>query len=784
MTALHERWRDGLEAEALTVDVPLDDAAPVRVMRRARRRHRRNQGSAALACVALLAGSGLAWKANQGGPAKPTKLVVADEGPADPIDDSRLTTSPAYDGGTGLQVDPATLPPVNLVPSSLAWSARDVAYGKGVGGQWFGPSRPGSAGLVTVSTLPGVRADDGARAIYTSADGITWAKGGELTGRHWFGDMTATARGLVAVGTAAATAKIKLSPGGAGTGDAVVAVSTDQGHTFRDIVLPLDLRGVKALADAGRLPMSVGVVVAKIAVGAAGTLVAVQASAMPDGDFRSLVPVGIDTSNGATFGPDGVTILKYAGYPRLVVDRVVPWSELGVDPAVGALVGGGGLHLFQSTDGETFVEVPAPAGTAGLQQLVATPSGFALVAQAGQGLLAKPGQGQAATVWITDDARTWTPTEPLPFDVNYGMPPSIGWMGGRLVAAGTYHGWPAVAVADGSAWRLTPLGNGVAPAGSSVALNQVAIGEGGVAFALDAFVDPVAGLVSHAGGLTLRVDGQARGIAVIEDATGRELARFADVYNPDTTGVLKPVYDPSSPSRGGPVPTVPASTIVGPGVAGTAPPGASTTTGPRPPPNVYTVRAGDVWVAIAQRFAVTPEALAAANPGHDPNTLQVGDRLVVPAPNAGPVDPTATTTTILGLADAQLAQRDKMNASDNAGPGGAAGLQVLDPATGAVRATFDLAELRGRFERAMTGAGGRAAHTALLLTSTDTVGWSLVDLAALAGAPVEMVTGLFSTDAGLVVTVATTEADPAAPPPSDAGAGPIKRQRALVGVRS
>ena len=88
MTALHERWRDGLEAEALTVDVPLDDAAPVRVMRRARRRHRRNQGSAALACVALLAGSGLAWKANQGGPAKPTKLVVADEGPADPIDDA------------------------------------------------------------------------------------------------------------------------------------------------------------------------------------------------------------------------------------------------------------------------------------------------------------------------------------------------------------------------------------------------------------------------------------------------------------------------------------------------------------------------------------------------------------------------------------------------------------------------------------------------------------------------------------------------------------------------
>ena len=30
MTALHERWRAGLEAEALTIDVPLDDAAPAR----------------------------------------------------------------------------------------------------------------------------------------------------------------------------------------------------------------------------------------------------------------------------------------------------------------------------------------------------------------------------------------------------------------------------------------------------------------------------------------------------------------------------------------------------------------------------------------------------------------------------------------------------------------------------------------------------------------------------------------------------------------------------------
>lgn len=46
--------------------------------------------------------------------------------------------------------------------------------------------------------------------------------------------------------------------------------------------------------------------------------------------------------------------------------------------------------------------------------------------------------------------------------------------------------------------------------------------------------------------------------------------------------------------------------------------------------DVYTVQPGDTFYAIARRYGTDPEAVIAANPGADPQSLQVGRRIVVP----------------------------------------------------------------------------------------------------------------------------------------------------------
>jgi LysM repeat protein len=62
---------------------------------------------------------------------------------------------------------------------------------------------------------------------------------------------------------------------------------------------------------------------------------------------------------------------------------------------------------------------------------------------------------------------------------------------------------------------------------------------------------------------------------------------------------------------------------------------------------VYVIKPGDTFYAIAQRFGVTVAAIAAANPGVDPNRLQVGQQICVPGGGPGPgVCPGGTSYTI------------------------------------------------------------------------------------------------------------------------------------------
>jgi len=88
--------------------------------------------------------------------------------------------------------------------------------------------------------------------------------------------------------------------------------------------------------------------------------------------------------------------------------------------------------------------------------------------------------------------------------------------------------------------------------------------------------------------------------------------------------------------------TLPAAPVT---TASTAP---LTTTSTRPAgePLVYTVQEGDTLGVIAQNFNTTVELLVEVNNITDPNTLQVGDELIIPAP--GTTGSSTTSTTVGG----------------------------------------------------------------------------------------------------------------------------------------
>ncbi len=56
------------------------------------------------------------------------------------------------------------------------------------------------------------------------------------------------------------------------------------------------------------------------------------------------------------------------------------------------------------------------------------------------------------------------------------------------------------------------------------------------------------------------------------------------------------------------------------------------TTGPCPGGYIYTIKPGDTVYSISRRAGIAPQALVAANPGLDPDRLQIGQEVCVPAP--------------------------------------------------------------------------------------------------------------------------------------------------------
>lgn len=84
--------------------------------------------------------------------------------------------------------------------------------------------------------------------------------------------------------------------------------------------------------------------------------------------------------------------------------------------------------------------------------------------------------------------------------------------------------------------------------------------------------------------------------------------------------------------EGGGTATVPAGTATS--TAATATPLPPTATAVPSNPATYTVQQGEWIYAIARKFNVDPNALLAANPGVDPNHIEPGQVLNIPAPGS------------------------------------------------------------------------------------------------------------------------------------------------------
>jgi LysM repeat protein len=151
---------------------------------------------------------------------------------------------------------------------------------------------------------------------------------------------------------------------------------------------------------------------------------------------------------------------------------------------------------------------------------------------------------------------------------------------------------------------------------------------------------------------------QSGGATTYTVKSGDTLAAIADRFGVslDDLRAANPDLDPASLSVGDSVrlpalpDDLPPPTATAPAAEPTATVDAIPTEPPAPEPTAtpeisptpsslgqsYVVQSGDIPVAIAERFGITVEALIAANPGINPNNLQVGQVLVIPSPEPPP----------------------------------------------------------------------------------------------------------------------------------------------------
>jgi hypothetical protein len=345
----------------------------------------------------------------------------------------------------------------------LTWSAVDVTDGLAWGRDAVDA---GHGSLFSLSTAPGpVNPTDVATkaVLYQSSDGRSWTTAG-LPDDLSASALAASSGSLYAVGTA---------PGGGGSIDLVVASSNDGAHTWSEARLPQPAADVKA-----RFPNEVQILAPVITSGPHGVVAAVTVVAMPD--LAPLLPADAQTSGwqmNATgvdvFAPEpgcdpakGIASSSSESSPpstasastigacaskQPTVAKSYTWDELGIDPALRQLVGGQ-VHLYTSSDGGSFEEIPNPGIDGGYTaDLIAGRDSYRLLVSGAFNGAIQP--------YSSPDGVTWTKSGST-FD---------GW----IAASGTLAGNPVVVLDSVNGPEIlsaTPDGGWTAPAGLSAAL--------------------------------------------------------------------------------------------------------------------------------------------------------------------------------------------------------------------------------------------------------------------------------------------------------------------------
>jgi hypothetical protein len=569
---------DRLRRQATAVDI--GDTPMATVVRRGRHRSDRRKVAIGVAAVATLSGTAIGTIQLLSDPTPPRFLASTDSDPSDETPNGTVAVSAPDDD----------LAPVTRIPSNLVWNVVEPGSTEALGSViWDNTALAGQKPpYLAWSSAPGKSANEEfIPTLYRSDDGVHW----QPAGGESFTQPDISMRGvgsrngrMFAFGTAAATAAI---PNGGG-GEVVVDVSDDQGASWRDITLPIDLRGLAAsegvqsvgfqgdmvASDAGVVAIGVPLVNLdpSLFANGGGSYIAQRDGAISvtyptcgrdvtvttismQGGYASAKTTGTAISAPADTAPaDATTTTTNVGVigtePADVCTAdsaptrsdLIPWSELGIDGnAVAAMFA---PRVFVSSDGETFVEGSFPALPDGVQMaqfdVSATDTGFIATAQ----LYDPLSEAGSSKLYASADGMAWTES-----DMPSGLYNIVNVLSnGTVVAFGSdmtgLRPFTAVST-DGVEWSKLTLASLLDPEdGKSAELNiwLSAAGPSGIIAIAGINVDAAL----EAGGFSIEKDGvrltmtesRYQSMVATDVATGEELGRWDGRTPPGANATL------------------------------------------------------------------------------------------------------------------------------------------------------------------------------------------------------------------------------------------------------
>ena len=197
--------------------------------------------------------------------------------------------------------------PAHQVDPQFEWTLQDGDSKTTPG--WGGNQSMSPTDSYLVATMPGRGQNFGKQVVYHTTDGIQWTTAARSPLKDlWLSDVQGTTDGLVyGVGTAPGAKRNEV--------DLVGAVSRDRGATFETDALPIDFNAMRT---------EVGWQAAAAQLASNGTNTVAALSGYVGVDPQSLVPDGIDSSNGVNITADELQIYGPPSDLKQIAKTVCP----------------------------------------------------------------------------------------------------------------------------------------------------------------------------------------------------------------------------------------------------------------------------------------------------------------------------------------------------------------------------------------------------------------------------------------------------------------------------